>query len=220
MRIGYAGFLNSYTPGQERESIGKKLKRWFWDYKVTNINHHTRSGYFLLRALKLLREQKPEIAAKIEINWWGMIAEGNVKQAEKFGVGDLVVTEKYFPKAESYKKLQACDLLFLPLETPKDGQDPLFIPGKLYEYLKFGKPILALGTQSDCVNILKRSGLAIICDPFNPQEVADQLAFLVQHKEELPERHKPDLEYIQTNFSFKRLSERLSDIFQEVLNQE
>lgn len=217
LRIGYAGFLRSHTPGEEADTLLSRIKSWFWDYRVRNIQEFTRSGYFILKGFQRLKEKYPEVAEQVELNWWGMIQPKNVEQAKAFGVEDMVVTEAYFSKDESHRKLQACDLLFLPMETPKDGQDPLFIPGKLYEYLKFQKPILGLGTQSDCANILKRSGMGVIVDPFDPDAIAEQLKFLVENKHRLEELFRPDLDYIQTNFSFENLTKRLSNIFQEVL---
>lgn len=215
--IAYAGSLNAHTPGQELETGFGKFKRLLWDYRVRNIQQYTRSGYFLFQGLKRLNERNPEIAQRIEIQMWGMIKPENQRQATAMGIGEMVKIEGYYPKEASYDRLKKADLLFLPLETPKADQAPLFIPGKLYEYLHFGKPILALGTESDCVNILQRSRMAILCNPFNPDEVADKLAYLVAHKQQLPTLFQPDLEYIETNFSFRHLTQRLSDVFEEVL---
>lgn len=215
--IAYAGSLNAHTPGQETETLFKRIKTWFWDYRVRNIQQYTRSGYFLFRGLQRLNELHPEIAQQIEIQMWGMIKPENQRQVNAMGIGPMVKIEGYYPKEASYERLRKADLLFLPLETPKGDQAPLFIPGKLYEYLHFGKPILALGTRSDCVDILQRSKMAILCNPFAPDEVAQTLKQLVENRAQLATQYQPDLEYIQTNFSFSHLTRRLSDLFEEVL---
>src|SRR5207248_9493883 len=48
----------------------------------------------------------------------------------------------YRSHAESVNWVESADVLFLPLHTPTDGGQALIVPGKTYEYLGSGRPIL------------------------------------------------------------------------------
>ena len=217
--IGYAGSLTYYRPGMERTRRWAGLRQWLWTYQVQNVNHHTRSGYFLFRGVERFVALYPSLAEHLEIHLWGLIHEVNKQQVEAFGIGEVVTIEGFLPKDQSHRKLMACDVLFLPLEVPHDGQDSLYLPGKMFEYMRFKKPVLILGARTDAVDILSRAGLGILCDPFDPDAVAAQLKHLVENRETLAARYQPDNEYIESNFSFRHLSKQLAHVFEAVLEE-
>lgn len=214
LHIGFAGTLGTYWPGSERRRPLQGLLDWIWTYRIKDIDHHTRSGYYLLRGVQRFAERYPELRDQLEVALWGLVDQGNARQAAQMGIGDLVRVEGYYPKAQSAARIQACDLLFLPLET---GPDPLFIPGKTFDYLKQGKPVLILGHQSDCTDIIVRAGIGILLDPFDPDAIADRLAELVRERATLSERYQVDWDYVRGNFHFQHLAEQLDAVFQELL---
>jgi glycosyltransferase involved in cell wall biosynthesis len=70
----------------------------------------------------------------------------------------------YRPHDESVAWLKSADLLFLPNHTPLDGGPALIVPGKTYEYLAAGRPILAMGPTGDMREFVERCGAGICCD--------------------------------------------------------
>ena len=219
LTIGFAGNLQSWEPDQKRRSaLVRTLKEWFWLYQPRNVDFSTRSGYFLFRGLERFGEKYPELRKSIQVCLWGRIRPLNQRQVEEFGLSDMVEIEGFLPRSTSFEKLSACDVLFLPLESPHDGQRPLFIPGKLYEYLKTGKPVLALAGDSDCVDILLESGLGVVCSPFDSEKIADTLAFLVRNREELPSLYRPNQDVID-RYSFERIVSDLARTFDDVLGR-
>lgn len=211
--IAYAGSLAWFTP---RERSGSSfIKSWLWTYNHLASDPSTRSPFYLFNALQLLKRKYGIGPGKIQIHLWGSIHPEISRQADKLGIGDLVKIDVYIPKMKSYDKLLQSDILFLPLESKTAESMPLFIPGKLFEYLKTGKPILALAGESDCTDILKRSGLGIIIEPDNPEKIAKTLAsFVAGHS--LLKQYKPDVDFIN-NFSFKNITGKLAGIFDELL---
>ena len=216
LRIGFAGTLGTYWPGSGQPRRLQWLLDWVWTYRIKDIDHHTRSGYYLLRGVQRFAERYPDLRDQLEVAMWGLVDQGNAKQAAQMGIGDRVKVEGYYAKAESAARIQACDLLFLPLET---GPDPLFIPGKTFDYLKQGKPVLILGHRSDCTDILVRAGIGILVDPFDPDAIADQLAALVREKDRLAARYQVDWDYVHGNFHFSNLAKQLDAVFQELLRE-
>ena len=92
---------------------------------------------------------------------------------------DLLGIVHLLPRIPYTQALQECsdvDALLVMQAANCDHQ----IPAKAYEYLRIGKPILALTTQTgDTAALLKETGGATIADLANEQEIAEVLpAFL------------------------------------------
>lgn len=215
--IGYSGSLYFY------ESGGKAVRRdsfrdWFWTYNYNVTDPSTRSASYLFRALKTLRDAQPVTASDIQIRLWGKIDPRYRKQAEELGIADLVSIEGYLPKEESLKRNASCDLLFLPMESGTAAGNPLFIPGKAYEYMKAAKPVLMLSGPCDCQDILRPSGLLI---DFAPQDSAGLSRFLGEliRKREILQQYRPDMNYIE-QFSFRNITGKLAGVFDEILSHD
>lgn len=214
LHIGYAGSLKGHIPGSEHQPWWRPIADWIWTYRNRTLQHHTRSGYYLLKGLAHLKASS-EHPPKIHLHLWGLIDPIHKEQVEQMDLADLVTIEGYFSKPESAAKLAACDVLFLPLET---SDDPLFIPGKVFDYMRLGKPVLALGPESDCTRILKRAGLGIQVSPEVAAEVAEALAQLVAQKPQLADLYQADQAYIEESFHFSHIAEKMDAVFQKVLS--
>jgi glycosyltransferase involved in cell wall biosynthesis len=214
--IGYAGSLESFSPGKARTR--NILRDLFWTYSVDNVDFGTRSGYYLFRALRHGLDKKYFNEADIRIRLWGMIAKENSQQVCEMKLEEMVHVDGYVSKEESRKRLEECDLLFLPLECGKNGSKPLFIPGKLYEYLKIGKPVFCLSTGGDAADILYKSGLGEIVSPYDEDAVAKRLAELVVRKKQGKLIFTANQVYIN-QFDFHLLTRKLAGVFDEVLEK-
>jgi len=217
LTIGYAGNLQGWDPrANEKNKILRVVTDWIWSYQPRNIDASSRSGYYLFRGLQAFSSKYPSLTNSIRIKLWGRIRRLNREQVSEYELTSLVEIGGYLDRPESYQKLLSCDILFLPLESSGTDQKPLFIPGKLFEYLRAGKPILAIAEESDCVEILQESGLGIICSPFDSNNIADTLAYLVSKKQELPDLYPPNNDVID-RFSFEHIVRRFAEIFDDVL---
>ena len=218
LRIGYAGYLQYFEPGNRRSlAFFSWAKQWFWTYRVDNLDCSTRSAYYLFRGIKYLKENYKVTADDLQIELWGLIDKGNKNLAETLGIDEFVCIDGYLPRNGSLERLNKCDVLFLPLESEGKGQKSLFVPGKLYEYLKLRKPVLALAGKSDCTEILMKSGLGIFANPYDEEAVAEKLWKLIMARERLNSMYVPDYDYIN-NFHFPKLTSRLASLFDEVLS--
>ena len=188
----------------------------FQVYKVHNITWETRTGYYLFRGIRALLDTHPELSQRFHLTMWGNIFPGNLQQIEQLGLQEVVSVEGFVDREEMLRRLEASDVLFLPLESAKDGQAPLHIPGKLYDYLSLGKPVWALAQQSDCREILSKAGVGVFSDPLDEASIAETLKYLIDHKAQLAERHAPDWDYINTEFRYAVLCKRLAGMVCEL----
>lgn len=210
--IGYGGVLGQYLPKQE----SGKLKEWFWTYRVDNIDQSTRTAYFLFKAIALLKNDRKIKKGDLLVRLWGKIDSSNVELVKELGIKDFVEIEGYKSKNESYDRLSKCDILFLPLESSCKDQKPLFIPGKLFEYLKLAKPILALTEESDCKEIIEKSDIGICIEPKDIDKIATELLDLISNKNDRIGKIIPNKEYI-AKFAFKEKAKELARVFDELL---
>ena len=57
---------------------------------------------------------------------------------------------------------------------------PTQVPGKLYEMIPFGKPIMALAEEGQTADLIDRYGLGAVADPGNIDRITDSLRLIVE----------------------------------------
>ena len=105
-----------------------------------------------------------------------------------------------------------CDLLLVNLYPGEKS----WIPGKLYEYLYAGKPILALIPEGDCADLIRKTGTGIVVDPDDSEQIADVIYDFYRKWESGNLTINPNWDLIK-QFERKNLTERLANVFEECL---
>jgi glycosyltransferase involved in cell wall biosynthesis len=77
----------------------------------------------------------------------------------------VTVLHGYVSHAASIDLMSTADLLFLPMHNLPRGVRASIVPGKTYEYLASGTPILGAVPEGDARDILAAAGNAILVDP-------------------------------------------------------
>ena len=91
----------------------------------------------------------------------------------------------------------------------------LQVPVKLYEYLPFRKPILALAPAGALTQIAEDSGLGVVVDPDDVVALEDAICDLYEHRDRLDERYRADSAYI-AQFDGNAVSRKLQGIFEKL----
>src|SRR2546423_1290897 len=88
--------------------------------------------------------------------------------------------------------MRSADLLFLPMHNlPADTRSST-VPGKTYEYLAAGRPILAAVPRGDARDILEASGSAEVCDPDDVEAMTRIITNVVASRDEGGVEWSPD----------------------------
>ena len=133
----------------------------------------TRSHVFLLEAVNDLLATRPDTVGRIEVHLAGVTTQTD----EEIAAGcPAVRLHGYLPHAESVRLLQSADLLFLPMQKLAPGLRSGNVPGKTYEYLASGRPILAAVPEGDARDLLERAGAAYVCEPDDVAAMKEILA--------------------------------------------
>lgn len=126
----------------------------------------------------------------------------------------IAVKEGYLDHTESVRMLLTSHLLLLLIV--EDPLKKMVMPGKLYEYLGAGKPILALASEGEAAELVDRVGGSRVVDPHDPEAIREALdtaynAYLAGR----PPFGEPDPKVVE-EYSRKNLTARLAGILDTV----
>jgi glycosyltransferase involved in cell wall biosynthesis len=117
-----------------------------------------RNGLPFLRTLRELVESGRIDRSRVRVKLVGWIDPVYADAIESEGLADMVETIAYASHGESVAYLMSSSLLWLPAGAGE-------IPGKAYEYLGSGKPILATAPEGDCAELIRTTGSGIVSRP-------------------------------------------------------
>ena len=129
----------------------------------------TRSHTVLLKAIELWCEGRPEVRSDVDIVFAGKTSEQDQAVARDSRVSELISFTGYVPHEQSVNLVRTADLLFLPMPDLPAGRRSRIVPGKTYEYLAAGRPILAAVPEGDAKDFVLESGMGLTCQPGDMQ---------------------------------------------------
>ncbi|HUF10771.1 MAG TPA: glycosyltransferase [Rhodothermales bacterium] len=115
-------------------------------------------------ALSAIADGRADFKKDLEVRLIGRADRSVTQSSERIGLGENVVDVGYLPHGDAVREMHAAAVLLLPINR-RQHTDPGIIPGKLYEYLASGRPILLIGpTDGDAAEIVRQSGAGVVCD--------------------------------------------------------
>lgn len=160
LRIVHTGYLHTELGRRNgrRARVDRVLRGG-----AGQIDILTRSHVHLVEALNRLAASDPTAAQRIELHLAGVLTAADLEVAQRCAIP--VVTPGYLSHTEAVALMRSADLLFLPMHNLRPGHRSRIVPGKTYEYLATGRPILAAVPPGDARDLLTRAGSAIVCAP-------------------------------------------------------
>jgi glycosyltransferase involved in cell wall biosynthesis len=158
-RIAHTGYLHTELG---RGLAGGRLARRVLGGDLSGVNILTRSHVYLLEAIDRLIADDASVAQRLELHLAGILSSSDVEVATR---SPVVRMPGYLPHAETIALLRTADLLFLPMHDLPAGVRARIVPGKTYEYLASGRPILAAVPDGDARDLLSRAGTGLLCRP-------------------------------------------------------
>jgi glycosyltransferase involved in cell wall biosynthesis len=204
-RILHTGYLHTELGLQQRRRA--RLRRLLGG-TAAGVDFLTRSHVYLLRAVQRVLDEDPAEGA-LEVCLAGVVSDADRREAEPYA---FVQLPGYVPHDRTLELLQGADLLFLPMHELPPGARAGIVPGKTYEYLGSGRPIMAAVPDGDARDLLAESGGAIICPPAGvdcmAEAITSQLALRRSGGE--PPRPRPD---VVARYEYRALARRLAEVF-------
>ena len=165
---------------------------------------------YLLEAIDRLLARKPELRGRIEVHLAGVLSDADREIAAR---SEVVHVHGYLPHAESLRLIRSADLLFLPMQNLPAGMRSSTVPGKTYEYLASGRPILAAVPEGDARDILTAAGRAHICAPNDVDAMIEALEQTLEDPSVSSAPHDPA---VAPRFEYRHLASSLASVFREV----
>ncbi len=157
--------------------------------------------------------RNPGRAMQARTLFLGGFYDQNVQEARRSGLEGLVRFEAGRPHVSSVAALLRARILLL-LERD-DDRGRLILPGKIFEYLRAGRPILAVVPRGGAADRLVRdSGAGIVADPGDPDAVSAAIGELLDRTAGRPPESADPSRYAA--FERRSLARRLSEVLDSV----
>lgn len=211
-RIVHTGYLHT--------SQGLRLRRTRSVRKLLGgsaapVDILPRSHVYLIDAVNQLLAEDPSLHERLELVFAGVASDADREVAERCPVAKML---GYVPHRQTVELLRSADLVFLPMHDLPDGWRAGLVPGKTYEYLAAGRPILAAVPDGDARDLLAESGIAHLCRPTDVDAmkniVSDEIA--KARRGEDPPAPRSD---VIARYERRRLTEDLAGVLSSVLGE-
>ncbi len=172
----------------------------------------TFSGQFF-RAAAALLERHPELGQKVRLHVIGYPDTVVEQMTRHETLKRVLVLHKFVPHTRVVRVMAAADglLLFYGHEYTSRAS----IPGKLYEYLRVGRPILAVAFPGGVEDLINQCRAGWVFRPDDVDGIAAALARLIQSRIHGQDPIVPDASVVSA-FRHDRLSQQLAAVFNRV----
>lgn len=214
LQIGFAGAMLDYdaNPGGAQFGLLDKLWVCLLSYRLTVPDLTTRSPLYLLRAVRALLDQRPELEDAIALSFAGRFGSRNLQLVRQLKLENVVSVKGYLPHQQALRLLVESDVLFLPMQTEENGRRSYNVSAKVFEYLATGKPILAPVPQGDLCDLIRRAGAGWCVNPHDVGAIKSLLEKLIQKKTTGTLSTTPDRQFIR-QFERRELTRHLAALF-------
>ena len=207
-RIVHTGYLHTALGYKQRHTAPL---RWLLGGQAQGVDLLTRSHLYLLQAIDRLVQSDPSSASRIEVSLAGVLT----KEDHQVAAGsDAVRLLGYLSHGNAVELMQGADLLFLPMQKLPPGRRSSTVPGKTYEYLATGRPILAAVPEGDVRDVLGAGEDVSICEPDDVDAMVEILQRRLQMRH-APTRPGPDARL--ADYEYANLTDRVAEVVGDVL---
>ncbi len=210
-RIVHAGNLHTGSAPEEKTFTSRLMSR-----VAGGIDVSTRSHLVLLKAIELWMGSNLRAAKDLEVVLVGATTAADLASISSFSYPDLVRFTGYLSHRDTVDLVRTADLLFLPMHTFSTRRKASIVPGKTYEYMASGRPILAAVPDGDAKDFLEQCGSAFFCRPDDAAAMAQLLEKVYRSWQQKQAATSLDAHFV-SRFERKVLTLELARAFDGVL---
>ncbi|GAA4704619.1 glycosyltransferase family 4 protein [Brevibacillus fulvus] len=190
------------------------------------ILYQKRNPRLLLRAIKQLIDEQKVDRRDLLLSFAGVFDYPGYSEnrdcVEQLGLQDIVRVLGNLPHREALGLMKGADALLLIGDVTSDAGH--YIPGKLYEYMGIGKPILALNKAGEATGIIQSFDLGQVADPEDFDAVKQAFYQLYQEwkqkraqQEDQQEEQRQDYQERVKPYERKEQARQLAALMNELL---
>ena len=139
------------------------------------------SARWFLDAVRLVHEREPELAQRLTVRFFGRIVPS---EADAFEGTEALGVERhgYVPHGELMGHLTSSHVV-LCIQDDVPGASRIY-PGKIFELMKVGRPVLTLSPEGALTELVRRHRLGHVLPARDVAAIADHLvALLAEHRD-------------------------------------
>jgi len=179
--IVYTGLLSAYVPA--RSDLKRIFKRYLGlEYQPIRPDYNTRSPRWFLDGVRLLIQSRPDLEKVLRCHFAGAFDSRLNKQLRAFTFPQCIVNHGAISQIAANRLCAGSDLLLL-LQVSMEEKGELHctaVPGKLFNYLRTGIPILAPMEESDAARIIRELNAGVVVAPRDPDAIATALEQFIE----------------------------------------
>jgi len=163
----------------------------------------------LLKALRRVRRESPEVADGLEVVFVGALSAREQELLAADDLSGLVKVAGWLERPHALALQRAADTLVIVTEGPSRSS---VATGKVFEYLAAKRPILVLGEGTEAARIVADAGAGLATSATDPAAIAETLRRVVTDPLKVDGRDE-----VLERYSYPRLVERLAALIEDVL---
>jgi glycosyltransferase involved in cell wall biosynthesis len=209
-RIVHTGYLHTELGRRQRRSA---LLRRVLGGDVEGVDILSRSPVYLIEAVEQLRRDRPEVAERIEIHFAGVLSPHDLAVVSRSPAPRIL---GFLSHEESRALVRSADLLFLPMHDLPSDVRATVVPGKTYEYIASGRPILAAVPEGDARDLLEAAGTALLCRPKDVDAMAAAILLAYERSRSGEAVEAPPAALLE-RYEYRALAGELARVFDRLL---
>ncbi len=177
-----------------------------------------RDPCFFLQAVKEILTENPNLNNTIRVSFIGFTHYSHKNLIKNLHLDDVVSFNEGISPREIAKFLQEKTDVCLLFQRETEGGKTA-IPGKLYEYFASRKPILCMDDNGATTALLKKLGSNLNTNYEDIEKIKYLIKTIINKYQEIKKNYIWNNDFL-ANFNRKKQTEKLVELFSEVLIQE
>ncbi len=203
------------TNGFDLEDIAGEATEPDRMFSIAHIGSMARSRNpeNLWKALAQLSEEQEGFASDLRIELVGTVDHAVVESIEQYGLGARLHRTGYLPHNEIIRIQKRSRVLLLVINDTPNAK--VILPGKFFEYMASGRPVLCIGPHDgDAAEIIRETGTGKIAEKENYSEILDVVRTMYARYLENKDLQVPEN---IARFSRKELTGQMAELLNEMV---
>jgi glycosyltransferase involved in cell wall biosynthesis len=163
-----------------------------------------------LRAMRKVRDRSPD-APRVVLENLGRLGEADIGLARELGLADDLRHGTFVPFHEGLERIAAADLALLIAY----GDETLYIPAKLYDYLVTRAPIACVSREGELASIVESTGAGTRVEPGDVEAAANLIDRAIAARARGERAFVPDEEALEA-YSARSAARRLAGVLDAI----
>jgi glycosyltransferase involved in cell wall biosynthesis len=176
-----------------------------------------RTPRFFFEALQSLISSGAIPVQAIRVRLVGNAGKSTLQMIANMRLSKVIEMTGFLPHRDAIAHLMAADALLLVVGAGPGSER--VIPGKIYEYLASGKPILGLVPPGVSADLIREAGAGVVIDPQDVHGIAAQIFNLYERWKKGALNVKSDPRVVE-RFSRRSLTSQLAEVLDHVAQRQ